>query len=92
MKKSIKYLLIILAVVLVLGAAVLVLVLTDPNRGAAEEESSNASADTISLVSKEAADVASMEISFRDDADGSYTLLPQEASDGDEPVLSLIHI
>ena len=89
MKKSIKYLLIILAVVLVLGAAVLVLVLTDPNRGAAEEESSNASADTISLVSKEAADVASMEISFRDDADGSYTLLPQEASDGDEPVFTI---
>lgn len=82
MKKSVKYLLIILAVVLVLGAAVLTLVLTDPNRNA-EEESSVVSENTISLISKEAAEVASMEVSFRGDQEGSYTLLPKEASEED---------
>ena len=85
MKKSTKYLLIVLGIVIVLGAAVLVLVLTDPNRG--EEEESSAVEDTsITLNEREEAELASMEVTFRDNEAGSYTLLSVEPADDSEDI------
>ena len=65
--------------------SVLVLVLTDPNRG--EEEESSAVEDTsITLNEREEAELASMEVTFRDNEAGSYTLLSVEPADDSEDI------
>lgn len=76
MKKTTKYIIITLVIVLVLGGAFAALYFTDPNRTAGEEESSSSeAADGTALITKDKAEVSTVDVK---NAKGEFTIVQTE--------------